>query len=118
MVKVHWECVVAKALESLIVVAIHVAHQKVKDGKVHQVQQTATLIIRVNIPNDVAIVRVRFPLSLSPLVVAPTPWVPPSFPWCEVFRRKKSCKASLEHIRAATDGVRGVAVVRALAVEA
>ena len=101
-----------KALESLVVVAVHVAHQKVKDGEVHQVQQTPTLemkkivsvknqeifefdpdnsgerpilydadlIIGVNIPNDIAIVRVRFPLSLPPLVVAPTPWVPPSFP--------------------------------------
>ena len=65
-------------------------------------------------------------------MVAPTPRVPPSFseiiivfftrfydqeyvsPWCEVFRREKSCEASLEHIRAAADGVRGVAVVRAL----
>ena len=35
-----------KALESLIVVAIHVAHQKVKDGKVHQVQQTASLVMK------------------------------------------------------------------------
>ena len=33
-----------KALESLVVVAVHVAHQKVKDGKVDQVQQTATLV--------------------------------------------------------------------------
>ena len=115
-----------KALESVIVVAVHVAHQKVKDGEVHQVQQTPTLemkkivsvkvqefiiilllmititkeifefdpdnsgerpilydadlIIGVNIPNDIAIVRIRFPLSLPPLVVAPTPWVSPSFP--------------------------------------
>jgi len=37
VVEVHWECVVAKALESLIVVAVHVPHQEVKDGKIHQV---------------------------------------------------------------------------------
>ena len=35
-----------KALESVIVVAVHVAHQKVKDGEVHQVQQTPTLEIK------------------------------------------------------------------------
>ena len=122
-----------KALESLIVVAIHVAHQKVEDGEVDQVQQTTTLIIRVNVPNDIAIVRVRFPLGLPPLVVAPTPWVPPGFPedhfyksdvyymqsyvspWCEVFGREKSSKASFEHVWAAADRVRCVAVVGALA---
>ena len=35
-----------KALESVIVVAVHVAHQKVKDGEVHQVQQTPTLVMK------------------------------------------------------------------------
>ena len=34
-----------KALECLIVVAVHVPHQEVKDGKIHQVKQTATLIM-------------------------------------------------------------------------
>jgi len=118
VVEVNRERIVSKALESLIVVAVHVAHQEVKDGEVHQVQQTATLIIRVNVPNDITVIRIRFPLSLPPLVVAASPWVSPSFPWCDVFGGEKSSKASFQHVWAAADCVRRVAVVGALAVEA
>ena len=35
-----------KALESLIVVPVHVAHQKVKDGEIHQVEQTPALVAK------------------------------------------------------------------------
>ena len=36
-------------------------------------------------------------------------------PWCEVFGGEKSSEASFEHVRAAADCVRCVAVVGALA---
>lgn len=115
MVKVHRECVIAKALEGLIVVAVHVAHEEVEDGEVDQVKQSTTLVIRVNVSNNVTVVGIRFPLSFSALVVAATPRVPPSFPWRKIFGRKKRGKTSLEHVGAAADGVRCVAVVRTLA---
>jgi len=118
VVKVHRECVVAKALEGLIVVAVHVAHEEVEDGQVDQIKQSTTLVIRVNVSNNITVVGVRFPLSFSTLVVAATPRVSPSFPWRKIFGRKKRGKTALEHVGAAADGVRGVAVVRALAVEA
>ena len=91
------------------------------------------LIIRVNIPNDITVVRVGFPLSFSTLVVASPPWVTPSFPefifldprmlvirigvlpWCKVFGWEKGSETSLEHIWASANCVRGVAVVGALA---
>ena len=38
------------------------------------------LIIRVNVPNDITVVGICFPLSFPPLVIAATPRVPPSFP--------------------------------------
>ena len=38
--------VITKALESLVVVAVHVAHQEIEDGEVHQVQQSATLLMK------------------------------------------------------------------------
>merc|ERR1719233_2651005 len=51
-------------------------------------------------------------------MVAPPPRMSPSLPWCYRLGGKKSCKASLQHVWVATDGVGGVAVVRTLAMEA
>ena len=72
----------------------------------------------MNIPDHITIVRIIFPLSFPPLVVTSPPRMSPSLPWRHRLGRKKSCKAALQHVWVATDGMRGVAVVRTLAMEA
>ena len=60
-----------KALESLIVVTVHVAHQKVKDGKIDQVQQTAALVIKRII--DVKVQEFVFTRMLMIMVIKDRP---------------------------------------------
>ena len=38
MVEVNGEGVVTEQLEGLVVVAVHVSHEKVQDGEIHQIQ--------------------------------------------------------------------------------
>ena len=71
----------------------------------------------MNILHNLTIVWITFPLGFSPLVVASPPGMSPSLPWRHRLGRKKSCKASLQHIRVTTDCVGSVAVVRTLAME-
>lgn len=58
------------------------------------------------------------PLSLLPLVVASAPRVSPGFPGGEELVGQESGEAALEAVGCAAHGVRRVAVVTALAVEA
>lgn len=66
----------------------------------------------------VAVRLTGFPLGLEPLVVASSPGVSPDLPGDDVLVGQEGREAALEEIGVAAYGVRGVAVVRALAVEA
>lgn len=59
-----------------------------------------------------------FPLSFLPLVVAAPPRMPPRFPGGEELVGQESGEAALQAVRRPAHGVRRVAVVAALAVEA
>ena len=72
----------------------------------------------MNILDNLAIVRIIFPLGLPPLVIASPPRVSPSLPRSHRLGRKKSRKAAFQHVWAATDCMGSVAVVRTLPVEA
>lgn len=59
-----------------------------------------------------------FPLGFFPLVVAASPRVPPRLPLQNVLMRQVGGKRSLQHIWIAAYGMRRVAVIRTMAVEA
>lgn len=59
-----------------------------------------------------------FPLGLSPLVVATPPRVPPRFPFQNVLGRQVGGERALQRVRVAAHGVRRVAVIGTLTVEA
>ena len=118
MVQVYWICVVAKQFECFIVMTVHVPHQEVKDGQVHHIQQSSTLVVWADIFDYITVIRICFPSCFPPFVIASSPRMSPSFPRHHGFTRKKCGKAPLQHVGAAADGVGGVTIIRTLAVEA
>ena len=77
-----------------------------------------SLIVRMNIPDNLTIVRIIFPLSFPSLVVTSPPRMSPSLPRRYRHGRKKGCKATLQHVRVAANGMRGVAVLGTVAMKA
>ena len=67
-------------LDGLVVVPVHVAHEEVVDGHVHDVEQPPALVVRLHLAHDLAVGLVRLPVGLAPLVVRPPPRVPPRLP--------------------------------------
>ena len=78
----------------------------------------SAMVVRVYIFNSITVIVVQLPARLPPLMVTSPPGVPPSFPWRNFFWRQKRGEAAFKLVRVAADGVAGVAVVGALAVEA
>ena len=87
VVQVDGVGVVAKDLEGLVVVAVHVAHEEVVDGHVHQVEQPAAVVVGLGFPDDLAVILVRLPVGLSTFVIRSSPRVSPSFASGECLKR-------------------------------
>ena len=117
VVQVNRICVVAKQFECLIMVSVHITHQEVKDGQVHDIQQSSSLIVWTDILDNITVVGVCFPSCFPPLVIASPPGMTPSLSWNHGFTWKECGKAALQHIWTATDGVRCVTIIRTFAVE-
>ena len=118
MVEVYGESVIAEYFESLVVMAVHVPHQEVEDGEVHEVQEPPALVVGTDVLDSLAVVLIILPLSFPSLVVAPPPRVPPGLPRDDGLAGEEGGQADLQHVGRAADGVGGVAVVGTLAVEA
>ena len=117
MVEVNGEGVVAEQLEGLVVVAVHVSHEKVQDGEIHQIQKSPALVVGNDVLHCLAVVRLSFPPSLPPLVITPAPGMSPGLTRHDALAGHEGGEADLQRVGAATDGVGGVAVVGTLAVE-
>jgi hypothetical protein len=76
-------------LDGLVVVPVHVPHEKVVDGQVHDVQHPPPLVVRLDLLDDLAIPLVRLPVCLATLVVRATPGVTPSLAGSDGLRRHK-----------------------------
>lgn len=64
---------------------VHVADEEIVHGHVHQVEQSPPLIVRRDVPDHGAVVRVRLPLRLPPLVVAASPRMSPNL-WMDLIK--------------------------------
>ena len=115
MVEVYGEGVVIEQLEGLVVVAVHVPHEKVQDGEVHQVQQSPALVVGADVLDCLAVVRLCLPASLPPLVITPAPGMSPGLTRHQALAGQEGSEADLQRVGAPTDGVGGVAVVGTLA---
>lgn len=56
---------------------IHIPHQEIKNGHVHEIIQAPALVVRRNFPDQRAVIRLRLPLSFPPLVIRSPPGVSP-----------------------------------------
>ena len=117
MVEVDGEGVVTEQFESLVVVTVHVPHEEVQDGEVHQVQQPPALVVGTDVLDCLTVVRLSLPPGLPSLVVTPPPGMSPGLPGHEVLGGQEGGQADLQQVGAATDGVGGVAVVGTFPVE-
>ena len=117
MVQVYGKGVITKQFECLVVVTVHVAHEEVQDGEVHQVQQPPALVVWTDVLHCLTVVSLSLPPGLPSLVVTPPPGVSPGLPGHEVLGGEEGREADLQRVGAATDGVGGVAVVRTFPVE-
>ena len=78
MVQVDDEGVVAEGLEGFVVVAVHVADQKVQHGHVNEVGQAAALVVGRRVADVfITVVRIGLPGCFAPLVVRPAVGMPP-----------------------------------------
>lgn len=56
---------------------VHVPHQKIKNGHVHDVVQPPALVVGRDFPDQRAVITLRLPLSFPPLVIRSPPGVSP-----------------------------------------
>ena len=117
MVEVYGEGVVTEQFEGLVVVTVHVSHEKVQDGEVHQIQESSALVVGTDVLDCLTVVRLSLPPGLPSLVVTPPPGMAPGLPRHEVLAGEEGGEADLQHVGAAADGVGGVAVVGTFPVE-
>ena len=118
VVEVDGEGVVAEQFECLVVVAVHVPHQEVHHGQVDHVEQPPAAVVGRHLLDEVAVLGVVLPGRLPPLVVAAAPGVAPRLARHHGLARQEGGQAHLQRVGRAADGVRGITVVGALAVEA
>lgn len=78
VVEVQRKGVVPEGPEGLVVVSIHVTCEEIEHRHVHEIVQSPALIVGGDFPDQVAVVRFRFPLCFSALVVRSSPWVSPN----------------------------------------
>lgn len=57
VVQVKGEGVVVEGSESLVVVPVHVAHEEVEHGHVHEVVESRTRVVRADLSHEVTVVR-------------------------------------------------------------
>ena len=105
MVQVYGEGLVAEQFERLVVVTVHVAHEEVEDGEVHQVEESPALVVRTDVLDCVTVVRVILPLGFASLVVAPSPGVAPRLARHQGLAGQEGGQADLQHVGTAADGV-------------
>ena len=117
MVEVYGKGVVTEQFESLVVVTVHVSHQKVQDGEVHQIQESSALVVGTDVLDCLTVVRLCLPPGLPSLVVTPAPGMSPGLPRHEALAGEEGREADLQQVGAAADGVGGVAVVGTFPVE-
>ena len=117
MIEMYGEGIVTEQLEGLVVVAVHVPHEKVQDGEVHQIKQSPALVVGADVLDCLAVVRLCLPPSLPPLVITSAPGMSPGLTRHQALAGQEGSEADLQRVGAPTDGVGGVAVVGTLAVK-
>ena len=70
---------VAERLEGLIMMSIHVPHQKVQDGHVHDIEQPSAFVVGRDPLDVLTVLIVRLPIGLPSFMIGPAPGMPPSF---------------------------------------
>lgn len=65
VVQVHGEGVVAEQAERLVVVPVHVAHEEVEHGHVHEVEQAPPRVVGRDVLHQRAVVRVCEPSRVA-----------------------------------------------------
>lgn len=118
VIQMQCEAVVAEDSEGLVVVAIHVAREKIEHRHVHEIEQSSIFVVRRDLPHQRTIVGVVLPLGLLSFVIAPAPRVSPCLSRGKGLVRQKSGKAALEAVRRTAHGMSRVTVITAFAVKA
>lgn len=57
--------------------SVHVTGEEIKDGHVHEIVETSSLVVGRNFAHQSAVIRFQLPLGLPPLVIGSPPGMPP-----------------------------------------
>ena len=111
MIQMDWKSVIAKQFKCLVVVPVHVPHEKVEDGQVYHVEEPPPPVVGADLLHNITVVGVILPGRLATLVVAPAPRVTPRLPRHYGLARQEGGQAHLQGVGGPADGVRGITVV-------
>ena len=111
MIQMDWKGVVPKQFECLVMVPVHVPHEKIEDGQVYHVEESAPPVVGADLLHNITVVRVILPGRLAPLVVAPAPGMTPCLPRHYGLAGQEGGQTHLQAVGGAADGVRGITVV-------
>ena len=100
--------------ERFVMVSVHIAHEKVKDSQVHDIQEPPPLLVGFGFFYHFAIVGVGLPCGFAPLVVRSSPRVTPSLARRRLRLRKESGQADFQGVGRSADGVTSITVIAAL----